>query len=156
VYTMSTVIVDNLYSVDHSSFMTPRRPTRLSETPAVGPETVWRLRRLGRKVDEATVERNRAIVEAHRDGMSLRAIADHECCSVSSGNHEQHCGFSSGSTVRVDVERLCKFVGYRPVRVSNGDGSAHFVVDRRHNFGGVIRVTRWRRLRRWEMVGMRR
>ena len=55
--------------------MTSRRPTSLSATLAVGPETVRRLRRLGRKVDEATVERNRAIVEAHRDGMSLRVIA---------------------------------------------------------------------------------
>ncbi len=55
--------------------MTARRPTGLSETPVVGPETVRRLRRLGRKVDEATVERNRAIVEAHRDGLSLRDIA---------------------------------------------------------------------------------
>ena len=56
--------------------MTPRRPTGSGETPAVGPETVRRLRRLGRKVDEATVERNRAIVEAHRDCLSLRDIAD--------------------------------------------------------------------------------
>lgn len=56
--------------------MTPRRPTGSSETPTVGAETVRRLRRLGRKVDEATVERNRAIVEAHRDGMSLRGIAE--------------------------------------------------------------------------------
>ena len=77
--TKSTIIVDKVNSVDHSSFMTPRqprRPTRLIETPAVGPETVRRLRRLGRKVDEATVERNRAIIEAHRDGLSLRDIAD--------------------------------------------------------------------------------
>ena len=56
--------------------MTSRRPTGLSETLVVGPENVRRLRRLGRKVDEATVERNRAIFEAHRDGLSLRAIAD--------------------------------------------------------------------------------
>jgi hypothetical protein len=56
--------------------MTPRRPTGSSATLVVGQEMVRRLRRLGRRVDEATVERNRAIVEAHRDGMSLRGIAD--------------------------------------------------------------------------------
>lgn len=56
--------------------MTPLRLTGMSKTPAVGSETVRRLRRLGRKVDEATADRNRAIVEAHRDGLSLRDIAD--------------------------------------------------------------------------------
>ena len=74
-YTKSTLIVDKVHSVDDSLLMTPRRTTGSSETLVVGPEMVRRLRRLGRRVDEATVERNRAIVEAHRDGLSLRDIA---------------------------------------------------------------------------------
>ena len=56
--------------------MTSPRPADLGDTPAVRPEMLRRLRRLGRKLDEATVERNRAIVEAHSDGLSLRDIAD--------------------------------------------------------------------------------
>ena len=75
-YTKSTLIADKVHSVDQSSFMTPRRPTSFSETPAVGPETARRLWRLGRTVDEATIQRNRAIVQAHRNGLSLRHIAD--------------------------------------------------------------------------------
>ena len=56
--------------------MAALRLTSSSDTPAVRPETVRRLRHLGRKVADATLERNRAIVEANRDGLSLRDIAE--------------------------------------------------------------------------------
>lgn len=48
----------------------PRLSARLS------PEGRRRLERLARKASEAEAERNRAIVEEHAAGVSLRAIAE--------------------------------------------------------------------------------